>query len=78
MGIFFDAFFFWIKRLLKISRKWRNNGYLCYKDEKDHFSDDLLEIAGRGKVEFINSNESEILFSSMYHTLFFLFDTVRI
>jgi hypothetical protein len=47
------------------------NNYLCYKDEKENISDDLLEIAGRGKAESSNSNEPEILFSFMYHTLFF-------
>jgi hypothetical protein len=30
----------------------------------------LLEIAGRGNAESSNSNEFEILFLSMYHTLF--------
>jgi hypothetical protein len=39
------------------------NNYLCYKDEKENISDDLLEIAGRGKAESSNSNEPEILFS---------------
>jgi hypothetical protein len=47
------------------------NSYLCYKDEKENISDDLLEIAERGKAESSNSNESEIVFSSMHHTLLF-------
>jgi hypothetical protein len=38
------------------------NSYLCYKDEKENISDDLLEIAGRGNAESSNINESEMLF----------------
>jgi hypothetical protein len=53
----------------KIEKKNTQNIYLCYEDEKQNISDDLLEIAGRGKAEC--SNEPEILFSSMYHRLFF-------
>jgi hypothetical protein len=36
------------------------NSYLCYKDQKENISDDLLEIAERGKAESSNSNEFEI------------------
>jgi hypothetical protein len=42
--------------------------YLFYKDEKENISNYLQEIAGRGKAESSNTN---VLFSSMYHTLFF-------
>jgi hypothetical protein len=55
----------------KIKKKTTQNSYLCYEDEKENISDDLLEIAGRGKAKCSNSNEPEILFSSMYHRLFF-------
>jgi hypothetical protein len=54
------------------NREFRaKNSYLCYnKNEKENISI-ILEIAGRGKAESSNSNDSEMLFSSMHHTLYF-------
>jgi hypothetical protein len=45
------------------------NSYLCYKDEKENISDDLLEIAGRGNAESSNINESEMLFMLFFSRL---------
>jgi hypothetical protein len=50
----------------KIEKKNTHNSYLCHKDEKENISDGLLEIGRRGKAECSNTNEPEILFSSMY------------
>jgi hypothetical protein len=44
--------------------------YVIRTKKKIHISDDLLEIARRGKAEFSNSNKFEISFSFMHHTLF--------
>jgi hypothetical protein len=43
---------------------------IVIRTKKKYISDDLLELGGRGKTESSNSNESEIVFSSMHHPLF--------